>query len=201
MKLNFFNSKNSKYKKFISMFFIVFCFGMLLIFLSRNETNTNKTNTNKTVETKPVYEQSFTNQEDDVGSVSYCERIENKLEEEFAKIDGVGKVVVIITMKTKGEIVLNKDIPTSESQITETDAQGGSRESSDTERQETTVLINNGNGEKPIIIKEFLPEVNGILIIAEGGDNIYIKNNLINAAKVLLDLPAHKIEVMKMVSN
>lgn len=196
MKLNFFNSKNSKYQKFISLFFIVFCFGMILLFLSRNEANTNKT-----VETKPEYEQSFANQDDDVGSVSYGEQIENKLEEEFAKIEGVGKVVVIITMKTKGEIVLNKDTPTSESQIIEKDAQGGSRESNDSERQETTILINSGNGERPIIIKEFLPEVNGILIIAEGGDNIYIKSNLINAAKVLLDLPAHKIEVMKMVSN
>ncbi len=43
--------------------------------------------------------------------------------------------------------------------------------------------------------------MSGVVIIAEGGENPIVKNYLIHVAQVLLDLPAHKIEVMKMVKQ
>ncbi|GMQ57775.1 stage III sporulation protein AG [Vallitalea sediminicola] len=133
---------------------------------------------------------------------TYEEKLEKRLEKEFANIDGVGKIEVIIMLKTSGEIVINKDIPNSKTQSDEVDSEGGTRQNIQTDSREATVLINNSDGStKPIILKELEPEISGVVIIAEGGDDILVKKNLINAAKVLLDVPMHKIEVMKMVQN
>jgi len=183
---------NNKQKKIINILIGVFCVGLLIVLLfdnSKQEDISTKTMTQNNGYDHQKAEES-----------AYSETIEKKLEKEFAKIDGVGRVEVIVTMKTKGEIVLNKDKPYNSSNTLEEDDQGGTRESTEVQQQEATVLIRRSDGsEEPMILNELWPEVSGILIIAEGGDSPIVKNNLINAAKVLLDLPAHKIEVMKRV--
>ena len=50
----------------------------------------------------------------------------------------------------------------------------------------------------PYIVKELEPEIAGVLVIAEGGNNEVIKSDVIAAVQVLFDVPAHKIKVMKM---
>lgn len=193
MDFNLFHN-NNKQRKIINILIGVFCVGLLIIlFLDEEKQDTQEINTsNQGSELKGV----ITEEE------PYGETIESKLEKEFAKIDGVGRVEVIVTMKTKGEIILNKDKPYNSTNITEKDNQGGNRDSNEVQQQEATVLIKRSDGsEEPMIVKELLPEVSGILIIAEGGDSPIVKNNLINASKVLLDLPAHRIEVMKRVQE
>lgn len=193
MKFNIPNMQDNKQKKIINILFIVFCLGFAIIIFNKQNTIEEEKQQKTQNNTSVLHEED---------TINYNDAIEKRLEDEFKKIDGVGNVNVLLTMKTKGEIVLNKDSPYSSSKITEMDKEGGSRESDEIDQQQVTVMIKKGDGsEEPIIIKELLPEVNGILIIAEGGDNLIVKNNLINAAKVLLDLPAHKIEVMKRVPN
>ena len=59
--------------------------------------------------------------------------------------------------------------------------------------------MNNGDGSSsPVIIKEMTAEISGIVIVAEGGDDIFVKNSLIRAAQALFGVPANKVEVFKM---
>ena len=44
------------------------------------------------------------------------------------------------------------------------------------------------------------PEIEGVIIVAEGGGDIIVKNSLISAANAALGVPTHKIEVLKMKS-
>lgn len=57
---------------------------------------------------------------------------------------------------------------------------------------------NNIDGKNPLALKEIEPKIEGIIIIAQGGDNIFIKNELIKSAQTILNVDAHKIHVMKM---
>ncbi|GMQ64123.1 MULTISPECIES: stage III sporulation protein AG [Vallitalea] len=197
MKLDFFTkgNKTEKDKKRISFLFIMFLTGLLLLLFSKNLIKpSNNTKVDNSIIAPNTYKAS--------DPQTYEEKLEKRLEKEFANIDGVGKVEVIIMLKTSGEIIINKDTPNSQTQSDEVDSEGGTRQSIQTDSKEATVLINNSDGStKPIILKELEPEISGVVIIAEGGDDILVKKNLINAAKVLLDVPMHKIEVMKMVQN
>ncbi|WP_113675644.1 stage III sporulation protein AG [Vallitalea guaymasensis] len=197
MKLDFFTkgNKTEKDKKRISFLFIMFLTGLLLLLFSKNLIKpSNNTKVDNSIIAPNTYKAS--------DPQTYEEKLEKRLEKEFANIDGVGKVEVIIMLKTSGEIIINKDTPNSQTQSDEVDSEGGTRQNIQTDSKEATVLINNSDGStKPIILKELEPEISGVVIIAEGGDDILVKKNLINAAKVLLDVPMHKIEVMKMVQN
>ena len=50
---------------------------------------------------------------------------------------------------------------------------------------------------KPIILKEVLPEVKGVVVVADGASDTLIKERLVNAVKVLFDIPIHKIQVFE----
>ena len=48
------------------------------------------------------------------------------------------------------------------------------------------------------MIKETMPEVRGVLVIAQGADDLSIVEEIKEAAMALFHLDAHKIKVMKM---
>lgn len=129
----------------------------------------------------------------------YVNDLEDRLESILAKVEGIGTVEVMITLKGSKEEIVLKDKPYTQESVKEVDGEGGNRDSSNASREDTTVLVNKGDGTSmPFILKELAPEVEGILVIAEGGGNIQIKTEIMDAVQVLFNVPAHKVKVMKM---
>ena len=79
--------------------------------------------------------------------------MEERLERILSQIDGAGQVQVMITWKSDGEKVVEKDRKSNEENVSEKDSQGGSRTTSSHDTQETTVynsclLYTSHNGKK-----------------------------------------------------
>ncbi len=130
---------------------------------------------------------------------SYINELENRLKKILAKVEGIGDVEVMITLKGSKEKIILKDGPYTQESVKEVDGEGGNRDSSSINREDTTVLVDGGDGESmPYVIQEKEPEVEGIVVIAEGGDNVKIITEIMEAAQVLFNVPAHKVKVMKM---
>ncbi len=130
---------------------------------------------------------------------TYITELENKFENFLKKVSGIGQVEVMITLKASEEKVTLKDTPSTEESLNEVDGEGGSRTESNVTREESTVLYTDENGNSvPYIIQRIEPEVEGVVVIAEGGDNANIIKGIMDAAEALFDVPAHKVIVMKM---
>lgn len=135
-------------------------------------------------------------------AASYEEEMEARLKEALMKVEGIGNVEVMITLKSSKESVTLKDTPYSQESLDESDSSGGERKSTTIDKKEETVLQNSGTGgSTPYVIKELEPEIEGVLIIAQGGGSQTIIGEIVGAVEVLFDVPAHKIKVMKMNSN
>ena len=63
--------------------------------------------------------------------------------------------------------------------------------------EETTVYADRETNE-PFVSKENRPAVEGVLILAEGGDSTAVKQNISDAVLALFHVDAHKIKVVKM---
>lgn len=126
---------------------------------------------------------------------TYEEQLENRLKTVLSQVYGVGKVEVMITTESSREIVTKSDVNSNISITQETSVNGDDRSVQSENYEDTTVKI---NGDEPLILKELSPQVLGVLIVAEGGTNIEVKNNLINATNALLNVGSHKIEVLPM---
>lgn len=129
----------------------------------------------------------------------YVEDLEKRLKNLLSKVEGIGAVEVMITLKGSKEVVVLKDEPYTQESVKESDGEGGNRDSSSIDKEENTVLINEGSGESvPYVLKEIAPQVEGIVVLAEGGGNISVVAEIMEAVQVLFDVPAHKVKVMKM---
>lgn len=127
----------------------------------------------------------------------YAAYLERRLEDTLSQISGVGAVQVMITLKATQELVLEKDQQTQSSSTTEEDSQGGSRFSHQISRSESTVYHSSGNNE-PYVVKTLLPQVEGVVVVAQGAGTGTINKSITDVVQALFDVEAHKVKVVKM---
>lgn len=128
----------------------------------------------------------------------YARYLERRLEETLSQLDGAGNVRVMVTLQSSAQKIVEKDTQGERDAITEEDSQGGRRTSENTSHQETTVY--EGVGEKsqePYVSKELTPRVEGVVVLAEGGENALVKRNITEAIQALFGIDTHKIRIMK----
>lgn len=121
--------------------------------------------------------------------------IEKRLESVFSNMNGVGQVKVMVTMKNTKASVLAKE-ERKEYEITE----DGEKKRAQTQKEENTVVMSEDNRgtRTPVVVQETMPEIEGIVIVAEGGDDAVVVQMLSEASQALFNVPAHKVAVLKM---
>ena len=135
------------------------------------------------------------------GLDTYVEDLEKRLEEVLSGIEGAGKVQVMITVSDMGTEILERDREISASDLEETDNAGGSRKNTQSEQREEVIYRKDADGsEVPYVVQKKLPEVTGVVVVAEGAGNTKVKENIIGAVGVLFNLNEHRIKVIRMKS-
>lgn len=133
----------------------------------------------------------------EVSEDEYCKNLENRLETILSGIKGVGKVKVMITFKSTSEKVVLKEISYDKSSEKTGNDNSNIRESY--KEEEAVVFKEDSDGNTiPYIIKENVPEIEGIAVVAEGGDNKDIILKITNVVQALFGVLPHKISVIGM---
>jgi len=130
---------------------------------------------------------------------TYEEQLEARVKRILKTVDGVGQVEVMIVLKSSEEKVLRVDKDSSDSSTEEKDSSGGTRKITSADRKENTILTGSGENTSPIVEKEIRPEIEGIIISAQGGGSPTVKAEISGAMEALFNLPPHKIKVLKRV--
>jgi len=129
----------------------------------------------------------------------YVTAMEEELEELLSCMEGAGAVKVMITLQSTGEEIVEKDRPSTRSNLSENDGAGGSRSSNDMNSGETTVFITDADGNQvPYVRKRMQPSVAGVAVLAQGGGNETVRRNISEAIQALFGIDANKIKIAKM---
>ena len=128
-------------------------------------------------------------QDEEDSTDDYVRKQEERLVKALKQVEGVGKVKVMITVKSSSEAVVNKDSPYEEST---------GKEEKSVKEDEESVLIEEDGKKVPYVIKELQPEVEGVVVVAQGGGDALIQKNITEVIQALFDIEAHKIKVVKM---
>ncbi len=134
----------------------------------------------------------------DLSSTSYDtyeQELTANLESILSMVSGAGNVKCMITFENTKEMVFATDFEEDSSSVIEKDSQNGERTTKNENRDEKLVFV--GDNE-PVLIKEVLPKVEGVVIVAQGGENAYIKKAFIDVATSLLDIEPYKVTILKM---
>lgn len=136
---------------------------------------------------KSVNDESYNNMPNDYTTV-----LERKLEDILSRLKGVGEVKVMITLEETEEVVPAFNTTKNNETTKETDSQGGTREII---REDMTIQVVTGDEGSPIVLKEIKPTIRGVIVIAEGADDLSVKEMLYEAVKTALGIPGNRVEV------
>jgi len=132
-------------------------------------------------EAPKMSEENEEQQVQEASTMSYKEKMEQELVRILQNVEGVGKVEVMLTLRSGGTKVTLKD----------------NTDSGDTLEEETVLVEDSERNSSPYVVQETEPELEGVVIVCEGGDNILIKKEITEAAQALFQIDSHKIKVMK----
>lgn len=124
--------------------------------------------------------------------------LEARLEEVLSYVEGAGKIKVMVTLKASGERIILTESPYTKNTVNEQDGGGGTRNTIELSQSDTVVYLEENGARIPYMIQETAPEIEGILVIAQGADNDSVKKELNAAITALFDLQSHKIKICKM---
>ncbi|MFS8541909.1 MAG: sporulation stage III protein AG [Tissierellales bacterium] len=177
--------KNVNNKDMMRNMFVILIIGIILFLLADIFIGNNKKLTK--YDYKSVGEENMKEDYSD-----YSTLLENKLENILTQLKGVGKVKVMITLEDTTEVVPAFNTTKNNETTKENDSQGGTRE---IVREDMTIqVVTNEKGE-PIVLKEIRPTIKGVIVIAEGAENLEVKEMLYEAVKTALGVPGNRVEV------
>ena len=167
--------KNISYKKNKNSLFIILLIGVMLLLF-------NKTFLNDTKHEKDIKKTDYEIMDGD---------IEEKLEGILEKIDGAGRVSVMVTYENSKEYVTVSDTKSSVSN------EGGDNKKNISD-EKNTVMVKKSGEQTPFIKNEINPQIRGVLVVCDGAKNDQIKLNLKKAVCAALNTKMHKVEIMPM---
>lgn len=125
----------------------------------------------------------------------------NQLEDILQKINGVGKVKVLITYSQTSQTVPLYNEDSSQKDTQEQDKTGGTRKVVETDVKREVIYQETNGSKTPITQSTVSPKVEGAIVTAQGATNTNIKADIIQAVEAVTGLASHKIQVFAMSEN
>ena len=126
--------------------------------------------------------------------VQHANQLEERLSQAFNQVAGVGNNTVMVTLSGTVTQVVAQDSAFSESTTLELAENGDSREV--TNRSQNLTYVTTGAG--PLVLTTQYPQVEGVIIVAQGASDPLIKEALINATRAVLGIEANRVSVLPM---
>ena len=203
LKELFNNKKVSNDKKNIFNLAVLFLVGVLIIVtisFFKNYNNESSVNTSKSLNDDSS---NSNNQQSSTSSKqSKTEEYEKSMQEDLKntleKMDGVGKVEVMINFESGEESVPAVNITDSTNNTEEKDTEGGTRNTTQKNNGSTVVVTNDGSKSQPLIVKTYNPKVSGVCVVAEGAENKITELRISKAITDLFGISEDKVNVYPM---
>lgn len=133
-------------------------------------------------------EQSKNNQNTEISYSNYSNELEDELKDVISSIDGVGNCNVMITLSHYEENVYATNTQTK-------------NDSESNDYKDEYVLYDSDKGEEPVLIMKYLPQVQGVTVVCSGGDDVIVKEKIIEAVTALFNIPSNRVSVSKINEN
>ncbi|EIT87331.1 SpoIIIAG [Fictibacillus macauensis ZFHKF-1] len=130
---------------------------------------------------------SFTEYETEYGS---------QLKSILEQVAGVQKVQVMVTLDTTEIKQIEKNENRQNQTTKETDKNGGERTINELKTSREIVRIKTSDQESPIVITTEKPKVRGVIVAAEGADNLKVKEMIVDAVTKVFNIGSDHVSVI-----
>lgn len=134
-------------------------------------------------------------------NLDYDQDQEARLKKVLSAINGAGSVEIMITYKSGKEVIPAMNTIQSNTETEEKDSNGGIRKVIQTDTNSQPVSMDTPDGSQPLITREFEPEIQGVIIVAQGAADLVVRLELQKAVQTVLGINADQVEVFIMDEN
>ncbi|MBU5594798.1 stage III sporulation protein AG [Amphibacillus sp. MSJ-3] len=177
---------------------ILACLGIILLIVSQLFSSPDQTvmDDGKQYTTEAEKNVSSTNK-NEIDPLSELEQTyQADLSAMLEKISGISEVEVMVNLDATGEKVYEKNLIVGTQTTVESDQGGGTRNIDDLTEEQQVVIIRQGDQEVPLIVQSKKPTVRGVLVVANGVEQIKLKQWATEAVSRVLNVPPHRISIM-----
>ncbi len=168
--------------------FLIGLTGIFLLFIAdlfAGANSLNNTQTEQIGQTNEVSSITIANE--------YTKELEMRLNEIISQVEGAGKTQIMLTLETPFENIYAKDMNNQSQTTINEDGTTNTHTIYESEH----IIINSENNDTPIIEMQLLPEIKGVAVICEGGDDIVVISRITELVSVVLGVPTNRICVTK----
>ena len=205
---NFFQDllKNKNLKTINPKMLIILLVGIALMLISnffsdKNQTAetfaTQKDNTKKSELVSSDENSATDNKSANMNKSALEKSYETELQQALEQMSGVSNVTVIVKLTSSERNIYEKNYSSSKKQTEETDNKNGKRNIEENSNDNKVVIIKDGTKDIPLVIEKDMPDVSGVLVVAEGVEKIQIKAKVIEAVTRVLSVESHRVAVME----
>lgn len=128
-------------------------------------------------------------------TTQYAQSLESRLNALLRDIAGAGDVSCMVTLDGEVERVLAyaNDQKNSSTQNTTSSGTINKTETENSSKEPIIITVNGSN--EPLVIKEIMPAVKGVVVVAAGADNVKVKLDILKAVQALLKIESSQIEI------
>ncbi len=123
------------------------------------------------------------------------DELEAKLKKILSCISGVGSVDVMVSYSNTIMQVPMYDTKENTTTIEEEDVNGGKRKTEEVSNEQNIIYEEKNSTKMPAIKQTIMPEVIGVIVVAEGANNSVVKENIKNAVEAVVNIASHRIQV------
>lgn len=139
-------------------------------------------------------------QEQESELFTFARALEEELQAILEQVEGAGKVRVSVSLSSTPLKQYATNTRATKRSTEEKDKSGVSRVITETNEDGQLVLARTSTvqGEEPVMVRESKPQIQGVIVVAEGGNDPLVRSRLTEAVQTLWGLAPHQVQVLPM---
>jgi len=118
-----------------------------------------------------------------------------ELEQIIGRIEGAGQVQVSISYQSGPRQQVAENTSQTTRRTEEKEPGGTVRVTTEEQKTVQAVMARPAAGEQPVVLQQEAPQIAGVLVVATGAQDPYVRERVSRAVQTLLGLPPHRVQV------
>ena len=132
-----------------------------------------------------------------VTAEAFVQQAEERLRTIVSRIEGAGNCEVLVTLENGVEYVYATEQRSSSDRREDTD-DSASRLTQSDGSESSVIVVDTDSGRDGLLVTEIQPTIRGVVVVCEGGDREEVRQRIIEAVTVAMDLSAKRVCVTKL---
>lgn len=128
-----------------------------------------------------------------IDRTAYEKELEHRLSDILSTLGGISHVSVMVTLEDGGETYYARNERVDEKAAED----GGRAERTQAADGSLALKSESGGGESPVLLKQSMPKVLGVLVTARGAGSDPARAQIISAVQAVLNVPVHRVAVLE----